>query len=54
MKNFILIIFSIIVFVVQIIFVAKFSTPENDWICKDGQWIKHGNPSAQMPIKSCK
>ncbi len=26
---------------------------EDDWICVDGQWIKHGVPSAPMPAKSC-
>ena len=27
--------------------------PEDNWICKDGQWIKHGNPKAQKPEKPC-
>jgi uncharacterized membrane protein len=27
---------------------------EDDWICQNGQWIKHGNPSAPMPVKACK
>ncbi|MDP1629019.1 MAG: GerMN domain-containing protein [bacterium] len=27
--------------------------PEDDWICVDGQWVKHGNPSAPMPLESC-
>lgn len=26
---------------------------EDDWMCKDGQWVQHGNPSAPMPVKAC-
>jgi hypothetical protein len=26
---------------------------EDDWICVDGQWIKHGVPSAPMPEEIC-
>lgn len=26
---------------------------EDTWICQDGQWVKHGNPSAAMPSKPC-
>jgi len=27
--------------------------PEDTWICVDGQWIKHGVPSAPMPTEPC-
>jgi len=26
---------------------------EDDWICNDGQWVKHGVPSAPMPEEPC-
>jgi uncharacterized membrane protein len=26
---------------------------EDDWICRNGEWIRHGNPSAAMPIGNC-
>jgi len=26
---------------------------EDTWICENGQWVKHGNPSAPMPSQSC-
>lgn len=26
---------------------------EDSWICQDGQWVKHGNPSAAQPISPC-
>ena len=28
--------------------------PEDTWICQNGIWVKHGNPSAGMPLKPCK
>jgi hypothetical protein len=27
--------------------------PEDDWICVNNEWIKHGNPSAPMPESGC-
>lgn len=27
--------------------------PEDDWICSNGQWVKHGNPRAPKPINDC-
>ncbi|MDD5590076.1 MAG: GerMN domain-containing protein [Candidatus Portnoybacteria bacterium] len=27
--------------------------PEDNWICQNGQWIKHGNPSSPMPTGNC-
>ncbi len=30
----------------------KFST-EDTWLCQNGVWVKHGNPSAAMPTSSC-
>ncbi len=26
---------------------------EDDWICVDGEWVKHGVPSAPMPEEEC-
>jgi hypothetical protein len=26
---------------------------EDDWLCKEGEWVKHGNPSASMPERPC-
>ncbi|HUW21426.1 MAG TPA: hypothetical protein VMW41_02030 [Candidatus Bathyarchaeia archaeon] len=27
--------------------------PEDDWICVNGQWVRHGYPSAPMPETEC-
>ena len=32
----------------------RFATGEDNWICKDGKWVKHGNPSAAKPAIPCK
>jgi hypothetical protein len=37
-----------------IILILRFSTPEDNWICKNGSWQKHGAPSAPMPTELCK
>ena len=26
---------------------------EDSWICRNGEWIKHGEPSANMPTEPC-
>lgn len=33
--------------------VRFFSGDEDTWLCQNGQWIKHGNPSAEMPMSGC-
>lgn len=30
-----------------------FGGNEDDWICTNGSWVKHGNPSASMPLTGC-
>ncbi len=46
--------------IIVIIFLAlaaisglRFFTGEDSWICINGQWVKHGNPSAPMPTSGC-
>jgi len=26
---------------------------EDTWICENGQWVKHGNPSRAKPLETC-
>jgi len=37
------------------LFAARFLLGGNEdtWICTDGQWVKHGNPSVPMPQTGC-
>lgn len=48
-------IFTIIVAVILIVFFLRFviGGSEDDWICVDGEWVKHGVPSAPKPTESC-
>jgi hypothetical protein len=38
------------------LFVIRFVVggAEDNWICRDGVWVKHGNPSTSMPTGECK
>ena len=40
---------------VVIVFALRFLVggPEDNWICVNDQWIKHGNPGAPMPTSGC-
>jgi len=33
--------------------VIRFLSPEDNWICVDGEWAKHGSPSAEKPAENC-
>lgn len=43
----------ILVLVVVIIIGVKFFSPEDTWICQKGEWVRHGNPSADKPVSGC-
>jgi hypothetical protein len=55
MKN--KIIYTIIGLVIIILLVLSarfiFGGPEDDWVCQDGAWTKHGNPSKPAPTTPC-
>ena len=46
------IVFGIIV-IGLLVFIARIISPEDAWLCQNGQWIKHGQPSVQMPQSGC-
>ncbi len=27
---------------------------EDTWICSNGKWVRHGNPSTAMPAEPCR
>ncbi len=45
----------IILIIIVVIFLLRFviGGSEDDWICDNGQWVKHGVPSAPMPEDPC-
>jgi len=48
------IIFVIILSIFAAIFTLRFFSGEDNWVCQNGQWIKHGNPSFEAPKSICK
>jgi len=42
-----------VIFVITVVLGLRIISGEDDWICVGGQWTKHGNPSASMPISGC-
>jgi hypothetical protein len=50
-KSFILL--GIIAILILVALVLRFATSEDSWICSDGKWVKHGNPSSLQPAKGC-
>lgn len=53
MKVFIFLILAIIILSLGILFGVRFLSGEDTWICQNGQWVKHGNPSAAKPSGVC-
>lgn len=49
-----LIITIVLLALIAIVVNLRFLSGEDDWICKDGQWIQHGHPSAPKPSSVCK
>lgn len=47
------IIITAIVAIVLIIVGFRLLSPEDSWVCNEGRWVKHGEPSEPMPTKSC-
>jgi len=47
----ILLIITIIIVVFFVLLVIRGN--EDIWLCVNGEWIKHGNPQAPMPIENC-
>ncbi|HEY59789.1 MAG TPA: hypothetical protein G4N92_03745 [Anaerolineae bacterium] len=46
-------IFLLIILVAWLFIRFVIGGSEDSWICKDGQWVKHGNPAASMPEYAC-
>jgi len=44
---------AVVLIILAVAFASKFFGGEDAWVCENGQWIKHGSPSAQKPQTSC-
>ena len=47
------IIVVIVIIIILVILGLRFLSGEDDWICENGEWVKHGKPSAPMPDREC-
>jgi len=47
------IILAVVAVVCSAVLAVRFLSGEDTWICKNGEWIKHGNPKAEKPVKGC-
>jgi len=56
MKNKVLLIFIILILLGATWMFLRFviGGSEDTWICQNGEWVKHGNPSAPKPNEICK
>jgi len=46
------IVVGVVLLAIIILLMIRFWTPEDTWLCQNGQWQKHGNPSNQ-PSGTC-
>lgn len=53
MKKIIYVILIVIVVIGVVIFGIRFLSGEDNWICDNGEWVKHGNPDAAKPTEPC-
>jgi hypothetical protein len=53
MKKYYWVILLVILVAMAVIFGIRFSSGEDDWICQNNEWVKHGNPSAPKPVGNC-
>lgn len=42
-----------LVLVVLVLALVRGLSGEDDWVCREGQWVRHGNPSNPMPESIC-
>jgi len=42
-----------VIIVIVGVLVSRGISGEDDWICKDGAWQKHGNPNNGPPATTC-
>jgi hypothetical protein len=53
MKRATIIVLGIIIVVLLFVFGARMIGNEDNWVCQNGQWLKHGNPSSAQPTTGC-
>jgi hypothetical protein len=44
----------LLVGLLSFIVAVRLFTPEDTWICQNGEWVEHGKPRAEKPTLECK
>lgn len=52
-KKISIIIAVVLAAIVGFFIIARLSSPEDTWLCTNGEWVQHGHPSAAMPTSGC-
>jgi len=52
-KKGLLIALGVAVALLAIIFMLRLFSGEDDWICQNGVWVKHGQPAKEQPDSPC-
>lgn len=45
---------GLIIMVVVAVGGLRLLSPEDDWVCDNGEWVQHGHPEIPMPSTPCK
>jgi hypothetical protein len=53
MTKIILVVVAVVAVVGLALFGIRFFSGEDDWICQNNEWVKHGKPSAPQPTEPC-
>lgn len=52
-QNVIVVILIAALIALALVIYLKIATPEDTWLCQNGQWVKHGQPSTPQPTDGC-
>lgn len=52
-KKYLIIIGIIALILLGVLALAILRGDEDTWLCQNGQWVRHGNPSSPMPTSGC-
>ncbi len=53
MKRVMFILLAVFVVISLVLIIRLTSDTEDTWLCQNGEWVKHGNPTDAKPEKSC-
>lgn len=51
--SFVWVLIGVILTLLVVVVIARLSSPEDDWICVNNEWVKHGNPDSPKPQEKC-